>query len=173
MQLLHGNQVTLRPLTMTDQAPLLAIMMDSTVAQWWGTWDAEKVRTEMIEAPEEDGIVLGIEVNGDLAGIIQFYEEPDEQYRHAAVDISLGSAWQGQGIGPDAIRTVIRHLFEDRGHHRITIDPAARNEAAIRAYTKVGFKPVGIMRQYEQGSDGTYHDGLLMDLLKDEFVGNR
>ncbi|HEY6563713.1 MAG TPA: GNAT family protein, partial [Pirellulaceae bacterium] len=167
---LRGDLVRLRPLVPDDLDPLLVIMTDPTVACWWGIWDADKVRAEMIEAPAEDGVVLGIEVDGRLAGIIQYYEEPDEQYRHAAVDISIGAEWQGRGIGPDAIRTVIRFLFEQRGHHRITIDPALSNDAAIRAYTKVGFKPVGVMRQYEQGPDGTYHDGLLMELLRSELI---
>jgi aminoglycoside 6'-N-acetyltransferase len=66
-----------------------------------------------------------------------------------------------------------RFLFEERGHHRITIDPAAANEPAIRCYAKVGFRPVGIMRQYERGADGRFHDGLLMDLLRDELVPAR
>jgi RimJ/RimL family protein N-acetyltransferase len=35
-------------------------------------------------------------------------------------------------------------------------------------YTSVGFRPVGVMRQYERGGDGRFHDGLLMDLLRDE-----
>jgi aminoglycoside 6'-N-acetyltransferase len=35
---------------------------------------------------------------------------------------------------------------------------------------KVGFRPVGITRQSERGSDGTWHDNLLMDLLADELV---
>jgi aminoglycoside 6'-N-acetyltransferase len=39
----------------------------------------------------------------------------------------------------------------------LVIDPAADNMAAIRAYEKAGFKPVG-----------EWHDGLLMDLLADE-----
>jgi hypothetical protein len=52
------------------------------------------------------------------------------------------------------------------GHHRITIDPAAENAAAIRAYEKVGFRPVGVMRRYERDVDGDgWHDGLLMELL--------
>jgi aminoglycoside 6'-N-acetyltransferase len=53
-------------------------------------------------------------------------------------------------------------------HHRITIDPAAANSQAIRCYTSVGFRPVGVMRRYERGGDGHFHDGLLMDLLRDE-----
>jgi aminoglycoside 6'-N-acetyltransferase len=149
---------------------LLTIMADPSVAIWWGTWSADRVRAEMIEAPEEDGTVLGVEVAGEIAGIIQFYEDLDVQYHSAAVDISLGAQWQGRGIGGDAIRTLVRYLFEQRMHHRITIDPAAANTRAIRAYEKLGFKPVGIMRQYEQGADGTYHDGLLMDLLKGELT---
>jgi aminoglycoside 6'-N-acetyltransferase len=58
--------------------------------------------------------------------------------------------------------------FAARGHHRFTIDPAAHNEHAIRAYEAVGFRPVGRMRDYERAPDGTWHDGLLMDLLVSE-----
>ena len=99
------------------------------------------------------------------AGFIQFAEENEPDYRHAGIDLFVGTAWQGRGIGPEAIRVVARHLFDDRGHHRITIDPAAANERAIRAYEKVGFRRVGIMRRYERDPDLTWHDGLLMDLL--------
>lgn len=81
-----------------------------------------------------------------------------------------GSDWQGQGFGPEAIRVLARHLLAVRGHHRLTIDPAADNTRAIKAYERVGFKPVGVMRQYERGPDGTWHDGLLMELLADELT---
>ncbi|HTC85545.1 MAG TPA: GNAT family protein, partial [Candidatus Acidoferrum sp.] len=101
---------------------------------------------------------------------IQFVEEDDFDYRSAGIDLFLTTAAQGRGLGPDAIRTVARHLFEVRGHHRLTIDPSAANERAIRAYTRVGFRPVGIMRQYELRADGTWHDGLLMDMLVGELT---
>ena len=80
-------------------------------------------------------------------------------------------AVHGRGIGEDAVRTLAVHLVDDVGHHRLVIDPAADNEAAIRCYAKVGFRPVGVMRRYEQGPDGTWHDGLLMDLLAEEVTG--
>ena len=66
------------------------------------------------------------------------------------------------------MRLVIAHLIAERGHHRFTIDPALANERAIRAYEAVGFRRVGVMRRYERGLDGTWHDSLLMDLLVDE-----
>jgi hypothetical protein len=72
--------------------------------------------------------------------------------------------------GPAALRLAARWLVGDRGHHRLTIDPAACNERAIRAYAAVGFKPVGRMRRYERGADGAWRDGLLMDLPAEELT---
>ncbi len=71
-------------------------------------------------------------------------------------------------MGTTAVGLVARFLCDQRGHHRLTIDPAATNTRAIRCYEKVGFRPVGIMRRYERGPDGRFHDGLLMDLLRDD-----
>jgi len=159
--------VALRPVTPDDAAALAEILADPTVAPWWGTFDAEKLRHDVIEPPSEVASFV-IDVEGSVAGLIQYSEENEPDYRHAGIDIAVGSSWQGRGIGPDAIRTLARHLFEERGHHRLTIDPAVANDRAIRAYERVGFRPVGIMRAYERGADGVWHDGLLMDLLRDE-----
>jgi aminoglycoside 6'-N-acetyltransferase len=57
---------------------------------------------------------------------------------------------------------------EERGHHRLTIDPAADNERAIHAYEKVGFRRVGVMREYWRDAGGVWRDGLLLDLLARE-----
>ncbi|MFO7959526.1 MAG: GNAT family protein, partial [Nitriliruptoraceae bacterium] len=61
-------------------------------------------------------------------------------------------------------------LIDVRGHHRLVIDPAAANERAIRCYQRVGFRPIGIARERERTSDGTWRDSLLMDLLADELT---
>jgi aminoglycoside 6'-N-acetyltransferase len=105
-----------------------------------------------------------------VVGLIQWSEETDPQYRHASIDIYVDPAVHGQGIGTDAVRTLARHLITDHGHHRLVIDPAADNAVAIACYAKVGFRPVGIVRRYERGPDGEWHDGLLMDLLAQELI---
>ena len=61
------------------------------------------------------------------------------------------------------------HVFTALGHHRIVIDPAADNAHAIKAYLAVGFRRVGVMRQYERRSDGRWGDGLLLELIKSEW----
>lgn len=78
----------------------------------------------------------------------------------------LGDKTGGSVAGRDAAATLARHLVNDRGHHRIVIDPATDNGLAIRCYQAVGFRPVGVMRRYGRDVDGRgWHDGLLMAYL--------
>lgn len=163
---LEGDRLILRPGTESDVARLSAISSEPEVSQWWGGLSDEEIREQFV------GSALGyvVEVDGEVIGAVQYSEEEDPMYRHAGMDIFLSAASHGRGYGTDAARVLARHLLYERDHHRIIIDPAAANAAAIRTYEKVGFRRVGLMRYYERGPDGTWHDGLLMDLLKEEFV---
>jgi aminoglycoside 6'-N-acetyltransferase len=162
---LKRDDVALRPLEDSDLEPLTAILARPGVREWWGfTGDADKLRDDL----GNDGSAFAIEVNGELAGWLGFTEEHEPDYRHAGLDIFLAPEHQGRGVGPAALTLAARWLVDERGHHRLTIDPAHDNAHAIRAYAKVGFRPVGVMRRYERGLDGTWHDNLLMDLLADE-----
>ena len=165
--ILTGERVVLRPARDGDVERLRSILLEPSVSCWWGPTDPARVAEEWLEV-EADDAVLVIEVDGIVVGSIQFSEETDPDYRHAGIDLFLATEVQGRGVGPDAIRTVARYLIDVRGHHRLTIDPSAANHRAIHVYTKLGFRPIGIQRLYERGPDGTYHDGMLMDLLADE-----
>jgi len=161
---LQGERVTLRPITEADLGPLAAIIREPGVARWWGESDEpERLRDNL----RMDGDAFVIEADGELAGWLGFVEETEPEYRSVGIDISLSERFQGKGLGPDALRTVIRWFADERGHHRFTIDPNAANERAIRAYAAVGFKPIGITRRSEL-VDGEWTDGLFMDLLIEE-----
>jgi aminoglycoside 6'-N-acetyltransferase len=151
----------LRPLDAAGAAELLRILRMPEVARWW---DAPDDGFPLTDDPLATRLV--IEVDGAVAGLIQFSEELEPKYRHASVDLFLAPALHGHGLGTEAVRAVVRHLIDERGHHRITIDPAAENAAAIRAYEKAGFTRVGIMRRYERDvGGGGWHDGLLMEYV--------
>jgi aminoglycoside 6'-N-acetyltransferase len=151
----------LRPLAAADAAELRRILLTPEVARWWDVPDAGFPLTD-----DPDATRLVVEVDGTVAGMIQFAEELEPKYRHASIDLYVDPAVHGRGIGTEAVRQVVAHLIGERGHHRITIDPAAANAAAIRAYEKAGFRPVGIMRSYERDVGGAgWHDGLLMELV--------
>jgi len=85
--------------------------------------------------------------------------------------VFLDPLLHGRGLDTDAVRTLARHPIEDRGHHRVTIDPSVSNAAAIRTYEKVGFRAVGVTRRSTRDPvSGEWVDGLLMDLLADELT---
>ncbi len=165
---LRGERVLLRPGLPEDVERLFEIRNEPQVFRWWGEAEIEEIVEEFIEV--ERGFV--IEADGVVVGAIQYHEENEPMYRHAGMDIFLSTSRQGEGLGTEALRLLARHLFEERHHHRLTIDPAAENAAAIRAYERVGFRAVGIMRRYERCPDGVWRDGLLMDMLVEEFRPN-
>jgi aminoglycoside 6'-N-acetyltransferase len=164
--ILSGPRLTLRPATLDDAAQLTAIRSEPVVAQRWGELGEREIEDDYVDNDR----VLVVEAEGEVIGAIQFDEEEDPMYRHAGIDIFLTAFRHDQGFGSEAVRVLAQHLIEERGHHRLTIDPAADNAAAIRAYEKVGFRRVGVMRSYERGPDGTWHDGLLMEMLADELA---
>src|SRR4051812_25386136 len=167
---LHGRAVTLRSVDRADAPVLAAILAEPAVARWWGRFDLARVEADLMpdSDPTEEGFVI-LE-GGVVIGYIQAVEESEPDFRHAGIDLFLATTAQRRGLGPDAIRTLAAHLIDDRGHHRLTIDPAAANERAIRAYAKVGFRPVGVMRAYQRMPDGRWVDALLMDILAHELV---
>ncbi|TNH29592.1 GNAT family N-acetyltransferase [Micromonospora orduensis] len=167
--MLRGRAVTLRPATVADVPALAAIRAHPEVRRWWRGGD-DLTASVHADLGDDDLTLYAIEHDGRVIGAIQWYAESDPDYRHASLDVFLDPSVRGEGLGGDAIRTLARHLIDEHGHHRFTIDPAAANSAAIRAYAKVGFRPVGIMRRYERGEDGRWHDALLMDLLAEDLA---
>ena len=165
-RVLRGEHVVLRPAVLDDVDALVAIRATPEVHARWG---GDDLRADVVEAIDDPELhFLTIELDGEVIGAIQWSEESDPMYRHAGVDMFLAPHVQGRGLGTDAAMTVVRHLVEDLGHHRLVIDPAADNAAAIACYRRVGFRDVGVMRRYEKGPDGTWHDGLLMELVVEE-----
>lgn len=165
LPVLSSERLTLRPLSDEDVEVLLPAVYAPGIREWWGdTSDPDYQR----EGFRNDGTAFAIYVDDSVAGWLGFHEELEPDYRQVALDIMLMPDYEGQGLGPEALRTCIRWLIDDRGHHRFTIDPAAENERAVTAYAAVGFKPVGILRQQERAPEGHWRDSLLMDLLADE-----
>ncbi len=162
---LRGDGVVLVPVSAEHVPELRRILATPPVWDRWG----DEAASPQWPFDDPSGIRFAILIDEAVVGMVQYGEEEEPMYRHASIDIFVDPAAAGRGVGRDAVATVARHLVHERGHHRLTIDPAADNEPAIRCYAAVGFRPVGVMRRYERDADGgEWHDGLLMDLLADE-----
>jgi aminoglycoside 6'-N-acetyltransferase len=158
---IEGERVALRPTTPDDRAALRRIREEPAIRQWWQPQSPEW------PGDEEDVELFTITRGGEdeVIGLVQFWEDPDPDTRHADVDILLATKHQDQGLGTDAMRTIVTHLTRDRGHHRITLTMSPDNARAARVYEKVGFRRVGITRRSERRADGHWYDELLMEYV--------
>src|SRR5687768_13273163 len=104
----------LRPLDEGDEAELRRIRRIPEVMRWWDVPEEGFPWTD-----DPDATRFAIEVDGAVAGLIQYWEEADPKYRHAGIDIFLDPVYRGRGLGTEAVRRIVRLLIEERGHHRI------------------------------------------------------
>lgn len=162
------GDVRLIPLAPEHAEPLRRIRRTPEVERWW---DPPEPDFPLEDEPEATRFVVTHEDR--VVGMAQYGEELEPKYRSASIDVFIDPAVHGRGIGTTAVRLVAEHLVRDRGHHRLQIDPAAHNTAAIRCYEKAGFTPVGILRLAERDAyaHDRWHDVLLMELVIPPAVG--
>lgn len=153
----------IRPVEDGDVAALARILQEPEVARFWGNRDEAWMREEIAGA----SFAWTIEVDGQPAGYLQAWEENDPEWRWVDMDIFLAPQHRGRGIGPDAMRQALRFCFEERGHHRATLSTSVENESAVRAYEKIGFRRVGVLRKSSK-YQGEWKDEFLMELLAED-----
>jgi aminoglycoside 6'-N-acetyltransferase len=128
--LVRGRLTTLRPAGADDVERLVAWHADAEVARYWD--DETFTRAEMEERlARQDVEAWIVEEAAEPVGYLQVHP--------AGLDMFLIPAARGRGLGPDAARAMARHLLDKRGRERVTVDPYAWNEGAIRAWGRAGF----------------------------------
>jgi aminoglycoside 6'-N-acetyltransferase len=162
--MLVGERMALRPPVSADAEPLLAILHESEVSRWWVGYTPERIRDEILCS----GNALVMAIDDACSGAIFLYPNEDPEYLHVVMHLFLGARWYGHRYGAEALAIVIAHLATV-GHHRFTLDPNIHNVPAIRSYERLGFRRVGVLREYQLRPDGTHEDGLLMDLVLSDF----
>ena len=150
----HGSLTAVRPATAADVDLLVAWHADPGVARYWDdeTYTREEIEDRLARADVESFVV---EEAGMPVGYIQAWT--DDGGRSGGVDMFLVPRARGRGLGPDAARTLARHLRDDRGWDPVTVDPYLWNDRAVRAWERSGFEPVG-----EREPDDEHRDRWLL-----------
>jgi aminoglycoside 6'-N-acetyltransferase len=136
----RGKATTVRPATEDDVPLLVRWHADPEVSRYWDdeTFTVDQMRDRLRRADVESFVV---EAEGEPVGYLQAWWEAHEPLR-GGIDMFLIPEARGRGLGPDAARALASHLLRDRGWARVTVDPYAWNETAIRAWRKAGFEQV-------------------------------
>jgi aminoglycoside 6'-N-acetyltransferase len=130
----RGALTTVRRATDADADLLVEWHADPEVSRYWDdeTFTREEI-LQRLRRPDVEAFV--VEAGGEPVGYLQAWREGDT----GGIDMFLVPDARGRGLGPDAARALARHLRDERGWSRVTVDPYASNERAIRAWRRAGF----------------------------------
>lgn len=162
---LVGPLVTVRAPREDDVEPLLEILGDPKVSFWWGEYPLPRLRAEIIDAPHEARV---IEVAGECAGGMLVLRSEDPEYPTTVMHIFVATRFRGRRVGEEALALAIRHEFSE-GVSRVTLDPNIFNEGAIRVYERMGFRRIGVLREYQVRPGGKLEDAMFMDMTRSDF----
>jgi len=141
--LVRGRLTALRPADAGDVDRLAGWHADPEVSRYWD--DETFTRAEMedrLARPDVEAWI--VEEAGEPVGYLQVHS--------AGLDMFLIPSARGRGLGPDAAHAMARHLVDERGRTRVTVDPYAWNEGAVRSWERAGFVEVS---RHEAGGEYT------------------
>lgn len=143
----RGESTVIRAAEERDADLLVAWHDDPEVALYWD--DERFTRAEMLGRLRRGDVEsFVVEAADEPVGYLQVWQEGDG----GGIDMFLVPSARGRGLGPDAARAVARHLRDERGWRRVTVDPYLWNERAIRAWRRAGFRDVGVREPDDEHS---------------------
>lgn len=170
-----GSRVRLRSVEPSDYHLLHTWLNDPDVMLYWGRPGntqslAQVIGDEERQAARTNSQKYLIEtLEGDEPiGQVDYYDL-DLIARSVWTSIMIGNPkYWGGGYGTDAMRTLLRHLFQQLGLHRVSLTAHKSNTRAQRSYEKNGFVSEGLMRDW-MFFNGEYVDGVIMAVLENDF----
>ena len=162
-QRIETNRLILRPFTAEDAGDMYRNWASDPEVTRFLTWPAHKSEeiTRMLLEDwvsrygdggffqwaiewKETGQVIG------SIGVVSLQEETEA----ADLGYCLGRAYWGQGIMPEALRSVIDYLFDTAGLNRITAGHDVKNPNSGRVMDKAGMKTEGVLRGAGRNNTG-------------------
>jgi RimJ/RimL family protein N-acetyltransferase len=175
---LQTARLTLRRLTLSDAVAVHAsLATDPAVIDgvgWEPSPTPESTRAHIaaqVEAYARTSLpaynwLVEETATGSLVGMV-FVDDYREDRRVAEVDYCVARGHRGRGFAPEALRAVIRHLFERVGFHRVEAVYNMDNKASARVLMKAGMRFEGVLRgrALRIGADGFPEDLNLCAIL--------
>ena len=174
---LRSERLCLREVHDDDAPALFAIHSDPQVMRYWSypAWtepaQAErKVADIQRQRRELDILVWAIADSGTdrLIGTSAAFAIDLTQGR-AEIGYSLHRDWHGRGLASEALRLILRYLFDELGLRRIEADADPRNEASWRLLERLGFVREGLLRE-RWHVNGELCDTAFYGLLRRDFI---
>jgi len=154
---IHGERVTIQCTTEADLLDVMALWNDGYVMKWVGFpnglgYDMEKIRSwfdKLQLNSDRHHFVVHAEGFGFCGEV---YYAVNRVHGRAGLDIKITSKAQGQGLAADALKTLIRIVFElEPGIDAVWTEPSEENIAAQKLYERCGLRSKPRPLDMEQG----------------------
>jgi len=177
---LTGQRVTLRAVQPKDEQARLSLGWHAAIERNYGHQAQTRQMTpaearawyerQQARAADPSGRYWVIEAEGHLVGVA-FLDSLKEADRKAHFVIGMfAPSHMGRGLGTEATRLVLDHVFRSMNLHRVDLRVLAFNDGAIASYRKCGFVQEGRERE-SCWLGGQWHDDIIMGVLNTELPG--
>jgi len=174
---LIGMRIFLRALEAKDAHTVVSWFHDPEVVQFvpgnfpLTTLTEEEAIQHLYKKKPPSEIVFGIvlKVDNSLVGVTGF-DRIDWISRSARTSVLIGvKKYWNRGLGTEAKNLLLNFGFYQLNLHHLYTEILAYNERTIAACRKQGYKEGGKLRE-ACFKNGSYHDILLMDLIREEWI---
>jgi len=178
--MIEGTRVRLRSFELSDVDEIMKHWNKMEIRNLIGGADMgpvsrndeeEWIRNTWKQRQERKAFIFAIETKTDnalIGGTSLFNIHWTHRSTEAGIAIFNPENW-GKGYGQEAMNLNLGFAFRNLNLNRVELDTFDFNKRAQKCYLKVGFKEVG-RRRKARFIDGEYHDDIIMDILKDEWL---
>jgi L-amino acid N-acyltransferase YncA len=161
--------VTIRPATGND-AREIAEIINSVIAEGKFTlfdkpFTVEEERA-FISSLRDRSVLYVAEIDSKIVGVqsVDLFSDLADSVRHVAtIGTWLRPGFRGRGIGRILAEESFRFARQN-GYRKVVIQVLAANERALRFYSSLGFRVIGIAKDHVRLSD-VFHDEIYLEKL--------
>jgi RimJ/RimL family protein N-acetyltransferase len=172
---LVGEKVVLRPFNVVEDFPYLEeCLQDPEVLKFTGStddFDRDKIinwyNTRNEQSDRLDLAIVDKSLNVLVGEVV--VNEYDEANHSMNFRILIGPRGRNRGLGTEATRLIINHVFENTNLNQVTLGVYAFNPRAIAVYEKMGFA-VDSVDKNDLEFEGEWIDAYNMKLKREQWI---
>jgi ribosomal-protein-alanine N-acetyltransferase len=174
--MIKGSNFVIRHIVTSDLSALIPLLNDPDVR---GEYLPSAIQSpvELEKKIQADGmandnlvrLLIVEQQSNSVIGTI-WHSRAVPYFNAREIGYTLANEYRGQGIGTEAVRLLVRHLFSSTLVNRLEIRMDTRNQASEKVAIKCGFQKEGVSR----GANfvrGQHVDMNLYALLRGEALG--
>jgi RimJ/RimL family protein N-acetyltransferase len=173
---IKGERVVLIPIKPADKEEFYKLATQTEGAKfWYGEKGRAKITRKKFfddwqddyfnESLPDKGQSFWIVADGEKIGQIN-YNAIDLDKKEAELDIIIGESQNmGRGYGTDALKTLIRHLFDNFDIDKIWVKTRVNNQRAVAVCEKAGLKKEALLEK-EDMFEGELVDKIVLGILR-------